>query len=241
MFIEKRSEELKKLANRFGYAFKNQGLLNKALTHKSFANENQLLGLKDNERFEFLGDSVIDLIVSRYLVHQKLDMSEGELSKIRAQIVNEQSLAGFAKEIDLGDYMLLGKGEEASGGREKNSLLSNTFEAVIAALFVDSSFDAVYQIFLSLYREPIDKITEEKKIADYKGQLQKHCQSRILAKPHYRLISENGPDHAKVFKIQAFILGEPYGVGMGKTKKEAEQAAARISYDMLMARSKQTV
>jgi len=241
MLAEKRKEELKELASRFGHALKNQELLNKALTHKSFANENQLLRLKDNERFEFLGDSVIDLIVSRYLVHQKLDMSEGELSKIRAQIVNEHSLAGFARDIDLGKYMLLGKGEEASGGREKNSLLSNTFEAVIAALFVDSSFAAVYQMFLSLYRLPIDKITEEKRITDYKGQLQKHCQSRILAKPQYRLICENGPDHNKVFKIQAFILGEPYGIGMGKTKKEAEQAAARISYDSLMARNKQTV
>lgn len=241
MLSEQRRDELKKLANRFGYAFKNQELLNKALTHKSFANENQLLGLKDNERFEFLGDSVIDLIVSRYLVHQKLDMSEGELSKIRAQIVNEQSLADFAREIDLGSYMLLGKGEESSGGREKNSLLSNTFEAVIAALFVDSSYDEVYQMFLNLYRTPIDRITEEKRIADYKGQLQKHCQSRILAKPHYRLMSENGPDHDKVFNIQAFILGEPYGVGMGKTKKEAEQAAARISYDMLITRTKEIV
>ncbi len=241
MLDEKRLEQLKKLANRFGHALKNPDLLNKALTHKSYANENQCLFLKDNERFEFLGDSVIDLIVSRYLLYQDHNMTEGELSKVRAQVVNEQSLAQFARTLNLGEYMLLGKGEEGSGGRDKNSLLSNTFEAVIAALFLDSSFERIYQMFLGVFRERIDEITAQKRITDYKGQLQKYCQSRILAKPQYRLISEAGPDHNKIFRIQAFILGEPYGIGVGKTKKEAEQAAARLSYNTIRASGKQRV
>jgi len=238
---EARIEKLKGLALSFNHVFRDPGCLNKALTHKSFANENQDLRLRDNERFEFLGDSVIDLIVSRYLLYQNRSMTEGELSKIRAQVVNEQSLAQFARSIDLGEYLLLGKGEEASGGRDKNSLLANAFEAVVAALFLDTSFDETYQMFLNAFKKPIDEITAEKKITDYKGQIQKYCQAHILSNPQYRLVSESGPDHEKIFTVQVFILGEPYGAGMGRTKKEAEQAAARNSYEQLITRHKHHV
>jgi len=238
MFDVIRLEKLKTLACKFDYVFKNPDLLNKALTHKSYTNENQNCCIKNNERFEFLGDSVIDLVVSRYLMTRYSDMSEGELSKMRAQVVNEQSLAQFARELDIGSYLLLGKGEEGSGGREKSSLLANAFEAVVAALFLDSSFDKVYEIFLRRYKNPIDGLTTEKRIVDYKGHIQKHCQAHILSNPQYRLICESGPDHAKKFRVRVFILGEPYGVGIGSTKKEAEQHAARQSYEMLMARQK---
>lgn len=241
MLDVERLKQLRELSLKFGYAFKNPGLLNKALTHKSYANENQALTFKDNERFEFLGDSVIDLVVSRYLIHRRRDMAEGDLSKIRAQVVNEQSLACFARKIGLGEYLLLGKGEEASGGRDKNSILANAFEAVFAAFFLDSSFNETYEIFLSKFKAAIDEITTQRLITDYKGQLQKYCQAHILSNPQYRLINESGPDHEKMFHIQVFILGEPYGVGIGRTKKEAEQSAARESYERLLVRRKQSV
>jgi ribonuclease-3 len=237
---KKRFAELKCLTMVFGYTLRDEQLFNKSLTHKSFANENQHQGLeiRHNERFEFLGDSVIDLIISRYMVFQNRNMTEGELSKIRAQLVNEYSLAEFAKSIGLGEYLLLGKGEEASGGRNKTSILANSFEALIAAFFLDSSFDETYELFLNLFRDKIDSITIEKKITDYKGHLQKHCQAHILSTPTYKLIDQSGPDHQKSFKVQAFILGDAYGIGTGKTKKEAEQAAARISYETLSMQSK---
>ncbi len=238
MLDEKRLAVLNKLASRFGYVFRNPELLNKALTHKSFANESHSASIKHNERFEFLGDSVIDLVVSRYLVCLNSDLSEGELSKIRAQIVNEQSLAQFARKLDMGEALQLGKGEDFSGGREKSSLLSNTFEAVIAALFLDSSFDAVYEMFLTEFRGNIDRTICMREVTDYKGQLQKYCQSGMLSNPEYRLISETGPDHDKVFSIQVLISDITYSTGTGKTKKEAEQEAARKSYEQLAADTK---
>ncbi|MBI4829483.1 MAG: ribonuclease III [Nitrospinae bacterium] len=241
MIEPKRLVELKELSRQFGYTFKNLEYLNKSLTHKSYANENQSYPVKDNERFEFLGDSVIDLVVSRYLLFQNRQMSEGELSKIRAQIVNEQSLADLARAIRLGHYLLLGKGEEQSGGREKNSILANTFEAVFAALFLDSSYAEVYEIFLRLFKNHVDTIVAQKRVTDYKGLLQKYCQAHILSNPQYKLVKESGPDHEKVFVIQAYILGEPFGMGIGRTKKEAEQAAARHSYESLTERHKHVV
>ena len=233
MFDENRLTAINRLASRFGYVFRDPQLLNKALTHKSYANESLSVSIRHNERFEFLGDSVIDLVVSRYLVCMDSDLSEGELSKIRAQVVNEQALAQFARKLDLGEALQLGKGEDFSGGREKNSLLSNTFEAVIAALFLDSSFDEVYEMFLAEFKDDINKIISMREVADYKGQLQKYCQSSMASNPEYRLIDETGPDHDKTFSIQVCVNGTTYSTGTGRTKKEAEQEAARKSYELM--------
>ncbi|MDH4184898.1 MAG: ribonuclease III [Nitrospinota bacterium] len=236
-----RLAELKILTQKLNYAFRDFELLNKSLTHKSYANEKQGLCLKDNERFEFLGDSVINLAVSRYLLSRNSGLSEGELSSVRAQLVNEQSLARFARKICLGDFLLLGKGEEVSGGRVKPSLLANAMEAVMAAVFIDSCFDTAYEVILGLFKETIDELTTKRMVADYKGLLQKYCQAHVLSNPVYKLVSEMGPDHCKTFMVQVHILGEPYGVGVGRTKKEAEQTAAMQSMEQLHARTKLTV
>ncbi|MDH5677118.1 MAG: ribonuclease III [Nitrospinota bacterium] len=237
----KRIVELKELSSKLGYFFKDYELLNKSLTHKSYSNEKQKCGLKDNERFEFLGDSVINLAVSRYLLSRNSSLSEGELSSIRAQLVNEQSLARFARQLTLGQYLLLGKGEEVSGGRVKPSLLANATEAVMAAVFIDSDFNTSYEVILRLFKETIDRLTDRRIVADHKGLLQKYCQAHVLSNPNYRLISELGPDHCKTFMVQVYILDEPYGIGIGRTKKEAEQTAAMQSIEQLKVRKKHLV
>jgi len=233
-----RLADLKKLSGSLGYVFRDIELLNKSLTHKSFSNEKQNLCIKDNERFEFLGDSVINLAVSRFLLSKNKNLTEGELSGLRAQLVNEPSLARFARRLSLGEYLLLGKGEEVSGGRAKPSLLANALEAVMAAVFLDSSFDAAYEVIVYLFKETIDDLTERRLVADHKGTLQKHCQAHVLSNPVYRLISELGPDHCKTFMVQVYILGEALGIGLGRTKKEAEQTAAMRSMEQISARTK---
>ncbi|MBI4666847.1 MAG: ribonuclease III [Nitrospinae bacterium] len=230
---DERTVKLKELATSLGLAFKDISLLNKALTHRSYANERQLKSVKDNERLEFLGDSVLDLVVSRYLFFQGLHMREGELSRIRSQIVNEQSLARFARSIHLGEYLLLGRGEEGTGGREKNSLLANAMEALIAAIYLDSSFGTAYQAVLNLIKEELDKAAVSRMETDYKGLLQKQAKNMGAAGLQYKLVEEQGPDHDKLFKVQVWMMNEPFGTGEGRTKKEAEQAAAQATCEML--------
>ena len=219
-----RIKALKTLSARIGYPFSDLELLNKALTHRSYANERQDPKIKDNERFEFLGDSVLDLIVARYMVLNGGNLREGGLSKIRSQVVNEQSLASVAKNLDLGVYLLLGKGEEGSGGREKSSLLANGFEAVIAAVFLDSNFDTAYETFLEVLKEMIHNRIDGGE-TDYKGLLLRTLRGRGEGVT-YRVTGESGPDHEKYFEVCAMINDEPMGIGEGRTKKEAEQKAA---------------
>ncbi|MBI5815095.1 MAG: ribonuclease III [Nitrospinae bacterium] len=226
-------EALAKLQIAINYQFRDQSLLVKSLTHRSFANERQLK-IKDNERLEFLGDSALDLIVSRYLFFQGQQLREGDLSKIRSQVVNEGSLARFARNVELGKCLLLGKGEDSTGGREKNSLLANAFEALIAAIYLDSSFDTTYHVTLGVIKAAIDEAAELKPEVDYKGLLQKQLKS-VPAPPQYRVMEESGPDHDKMFKVQVWIANTPYGDGSGRTKKEAEQTAARKTCEMLAA------
>ncbi|VAX19720.1 Ribonuclease III [hydrothermal vent metagenome] len=228
-----RLAELKSLSVKLEYPFKNFYLLNKSLTHSSFANETQDKDAKDNERFEFLGDSILDLIVSRYLIFKETNLKEGDLSKIRSQVVNESSLARLAAGFGLGGYLLLGKGEEASGGREKNSILADAFEAMIAAIYLDSSFEEVYHVLIKFLIHSIDQAIEGSIPFDEKGRLQKYLKSVMDASANYRLIDETGPDHSKTFTIQVWINGQPYETGVGKTKKEAEQLAAGLTYEKL--------
>lgn len=230
---EKRLEELAGICSRLGYFFKDMALLNKALTHRSYANENPAKGVKDNERLEFLGDSVLDLVVSRYLFFQCLEFDEGDLSRIRSQVVNEQSLARFGREISLGAYLLLGKGEESTGGREKTSLIANAFEALLAAIYIDSSFDTLYEVTVRLMQPAMDEAAFAKAEGDYKGLLQRRLKTLGWGCLQYRIIEESGRDHEKTFRTQVWIGAKPCGVGGGKTKKEAEQAAARMTCQML--------
>ena len=227
---ETRIEQLDSLQDRIKFKFSDIKLLNKALTHKSYANENSNI-LKHNERLEFLGDSVLDILVSDYLVHKYSEFAEGTLSKIRAAVVNETCLAKLAKSIKLGNYLLLGRGEDLSGGREKASILADTFEALAGAVFCDGRLDAASDIFLPLLKEEITKTAESWSFRDFKSDLQEYTQNKLVCIPSYKVVREIGPDHAKEFEVVVMIKNEVEGKGLGRSKKEAEQAAAKMAME----------
>jgi len=227
---ETRIEQLDSLQDRIKFKFSDIKLLNKALTHKSYANENSNI-LKHNERLEFLGDSVLDILVSDYLVHKYSEFAEGKLSKIRAAVVNETCLAKLAKSIKLGNYLLLGRGEDLSGGREKASILADTFEALAGAVFCDGRLGAASDIFLPLLKEEITKTAESWSFRDFKSDLQEYTQNKLVCIPSYKVVREIGPDHAKEFEVVVLIKNEVEGKGLGRSKKEAEQAAAKMAME----------
>ena len=229
-FSETRMEQLDSLQDRIKFKFSDIKLLNKALTHRSYANENSDT-LKHNERLEFLGDSVLDILVSDYLVHEYSEFAEGTLSKIRATVVNETCLAKLAKSIKLGNYLLLGKGEDLSGGREKASILADTFEALAGAVFCDGRLDVASDIFLPLLKEEITKTAESWSFRDFKSDLQEYTQNQLVCIPSYKVVREIGPDHAKEFEVVVIIKNEVEGKGFGRSKKEAEQAAAKMAME----------
>jgi len=208
------------------YQFKDLELLHKSLTHKSYSNE-VLLSLKNNERLEFLGDSVLDLIVADYMFLTYQDLPEGSLSKIRAAVVNESALAGLAKNLELGSYILLGKGESVSGGRQKASILANTYEALVGALFCDSDFRTTVDVFLPQLVEKIDEYRGACIATDFKSALQEYTQNRFSCVPLYEVVGEIGPGHDKRFDVKVKIRSQVLGSGKGRTKKEAEQNAAK--------------
>ena len=187
--------------------------------------------VKSNERFEFLGDSVLDMIVSDFMIRKFPDFAEGQLSKIRAAVVNEACLAELARDVDLGPYLLLGKGEELSGGREKNSLLADAYEAVAGAVYFDSNLETAFLIFLPGLEKKITQCTETSNYRDFKSELQEYTQVHLNCIPNYRMIKETGPDHAKLFEVAVWMQEEMRGQGTGRTKKEAEQAAAQSALD----------
>jgi len=226
MLSTERTQELACLQKQIGYTFRDISLLNKALTHKSYVNENSQ-PLKDNERFEFLGDSVLDLIVSGYMIKAFPDFSEGTLSKIRAAVVNESCLTELARQIDLGKYLLLGKGEESSGGREKNSLLANAYEALAGAVYFDSDLETALNIYLPVLEKEIAKYAETARFRDHKSELQEYTQTHFNGIPNYKIVNERGPAHAKEFEVVVLVQEIIRGRGNGKSKKEAEQAAAQ--------------
>ena len=228
MLPTERIQELDSLQKQIGYTFQNIFLLNKALTHKSYVNENSE-SLKDNERFEFLGDSVLDLIVSDYSIKNFPDFAEGTLSKIRAAVVNESCLAKLARQIDLGRYLLLGKGEASSGGREKNSLLANAYEALAGAIYFDSNLETALGIYLPVLSKEIAEYADNSRFRDYKSELQEYTQTHFNCIPNYKVVNEKGPAHAKEFEVAVLIQEEIRGRGNGKSKKEAEQAAANFA------------
>jgi ribonuclease-3 len=208
------------------YQFKDLELLHKSLTHKSYCNE-VLLSLKNNERLEFLGDSVLDLIVADYMFLTYQNLPEGSLSKLRAAVVNESSLAGLAKNLELGSYILLGKGESFSGGRQKASILANAYEALVGALFCDSDFRTTADVFLPKLVEKIDEYRGACIATDFKSDLQEYTQNRFSCVPLYEVVGEMGPGHDKRFDVKVKIRSQVLGSGKGRSKKEAEQNAAK--------------
>src|SRR3990170_5474476 len=230
---EERLAALREFEAHLSYRFRDIFRLDSALTHRSFVNENPSLKCSDNERLEFLGDAVLGLCISDALMERFPDYAEGQLSKLRASLVNEQHLAELARKVRIGDYLLLGKGEETSGGREKNSLLADTFEAVIAAIYLDCGFARAMVFVRSLFAPLLAGGTEELICRDYKTAIQEIAQNRFKATPQYTLIGQSGPDHDKIFETELVIAGIISAFGVGKNKKEAEQRAAKKAMEML--------
>jgi len=213
------------IQERIAHRFTNPDLLELALTHKSYANENRVPA--HNERLEFLGDAVLGFVISKHLMNTCPESTEGDLSRLRAAIVSEPALAAIAREIGLGSFLFLGRGEDQTGGRDKDSLLANCLEALIASIYLDAGIDAVEAFVLRFFGEIIGRSCTARGTQDYKTELQELCQERIKQLPEYRVVSETGPDHQKQFKVELSLKGEVYGRGIGKSKKEAEQKAAK--------------
>lgn len=216
------------LQNSLNYFFKDETLIKKALTHSSYANENKMGINNSNERMEFLGDSILNLIVSLYLYNKYPDYPEGELTKKRARVVCEYSLAYGAKKINLGKYLFLGKGEESTGGRDRESILADTFEALVGAIYLDSSFSDVNNTLLKNFERDIVKAFAKGDLfIDYKTELQEKLQTDNNTKIEYLVYREEGPDHNKTFYMDVYINDSKIGSGQGKSKKESEQMAAK--------------
>ncbi len=221
----RRLTELQKIA---GYRFRDEGLLQQALVHRSLVNENRDAAAGDNERLEFLGDAVLQLVVSDYLFEHYTGQDEGDLSKKRSALVREESLAAAAENLKIGRYLCLGKGEEGTGGRGKASILAGALEALIGAVYLDGGYAAAQELILVWLGKLLTEAVEEEIYhSDHKSRLQELCQARFHRSPEYLVISESGPDHHKLFEVGVRLEGELRGSGRGRSKKEAEQQAAR--------------
>lgn len=222
--------EFKELNEALGYAFKSPELLCKAFRHSSYVNEQSDQDMEDNERLEFLGDAVLDLAVSHILMEFFEDAREGDLSKSRAMVVDEAGLYRVAKRLKLGDYLFLGKGEELSHGRKKPSILANTMEALLGAIYLDAGFEKTKEITRNLFAPLLEKVGTQEMSQDFKSLLQEYTQKMHKSLPKYNLSSEKGPAHDKTFRVELFLNGEMLAEGEGKSKKDAEQEAAREAY-----------
>jgi len=221
------------LMNTLGYKFKDISLLIQALTHASHINEHPELGLKDNERLEFLGDAVLDLVVGDLLYNKYQDADEGILSKFRAALVDEKGLYNQAQKINLGKFLLLGKGEEQNNGRQKPSILAGAFEALMGALYLDGGYSKVFNVVCKLFQKDIEEVRGQMTSLDYKTTLQEYTQAQYKCLPVYKTIEEEGPPHLRRFKVVLMLLGKVISQGEGKSKKEAEQEAAKEALNWL--------
>ena len=215
------------LANVTDYSFKNQELLYQAIRHPSYVYEKDNPRVSDNQRLEFLGDAVINLAISNLLMESFPEMKEGDLSKYRASLVSENGLSCIALELELGDYLLLGKGEERTDGRKKLSILSDALEALIGAIYLDGGFAEALRVIAKLFSPLLESISPGKSVNDFKTNLQEYSQDAFQSTPQYRLEKETGPDHNKTFYAGVYLKGDLMGKGKGKSKKEAEQNAAK--------------
>ncbi len=228
-------ERVARLAERVRAPLADRATALAAVTHKSWVNEHRGEGAEDNERLEFLGDAVIDLLVSEYLMTHFPLAREGDLSKLRAAVVDEPGLAGIGRALQLGELLRLGRGEELTGGRDKASVVADAMEAVIAAVFLDGGLAAVHRLIDPFLEEAYARAVNGSIDRDFKTQLQEQAQARFRSSPRYRVVAEVGPDHSKTFEIEVELQGEVMGRGSGRSKKDAEQAAARVAVEALAA------
>lgn len=219
------------LEEKLGYHFHNIALLENALTHSSYANEHRALGIDNNERLEFLGDSVLGMVVADYLFRNFPDLPEGDLTRLRAALVCEGNLYVVATKLDLGSYLKLGKGEELGGGRNRPSILADAVESVLAAVYLDGGISCARRLIQHFILDHIDRVHEVSK--DNKTALQEIVQRKSGQVLTYELIDEQGPNHAKIFRMEVQLNGKGIGVGEGRSKKEAEQAAAAAAIKAL--------
>lgn len=213
--------------------FSDKALLQRALTHRSYINENPDHPLEDNERLEFLGDAILDFITAEYLYHHFPEMAEGRLTNLRSALVRTERLAQFASQLELGGCLLLGRGEEDSGGRERLAILCDAFEAVIGALYLDQGIESTRQFIYQIIEPALQEILDEETDKDFKSRLQEMAQSHYRLTPTYRTVKEEGPDHAKEFTVEALIGPQTYGRGIGLSKQTAAQAAAEEAISRL--------
>lgn len=226
-------DTVSELESKIGYTFSQKETIKTAVTHSSYANERKAQKLKYNERTEFLGDSVLSLVISEYLFSRYPDLPEGELTVTRAKIVCESSLARCSSDINLGKYLLLGKGEEATGGRKKISVLSDAFEALIGALYIDGGFNTARDFILKQMEHIIKSCVSGKLFYDFKTQLQELVQQKGEQNIVYRIVREEGPDHNKTFVTEVLVNQVVLGLGEGHSKKESEQNAAKDALDKI--------
>jgi len=224
--------ELSIFEQKIFYKFNNISILEEALNHSSFVNEQDDANINDNERFEFLGDAVLNLVVGHILMQRYPHLTEGDLSRMRASLVNESQLADIARVIDLGSFVRLGRGEIQTNGCKKNSILSDTFEAVIAAVYLDGNFDEAFKMIENHFSDLLNSIAASMDHYDYKSRIQELVQETHKITPQYKVLQESGPDHDRTFKIQLKVR-EVKTEGIGKSKKMAEQDAARKALKIL--------
>ncbi|HLE52619.1 MAG TPA: ribonuclease III [Anaerolineales bacterium] len=225
-------ESTQDLAQRLELYFSDPLLLTRALTHRSYLNEHPE-SIEDNERLEFLGDAVLDFLVGAWLYNRFPEMAEGDLTRLRSALVRTDNLAQFARDIDLGNAMLLGYGESEGGGRERAALLCGVFEALIGAIYLDQGFSRVQKFISPMLETAAVQILSANKDRDPKSTLQEWAQSQGLGTPHYKTVSASGPDHAKIFEIEVYIDGHVYGYGNGHSKQTAAKAAARAALERI--------
>ena len=213
----------------FGITFADKTLLQRALTHRSYVNENPDFPLEDNERLEFLGDAILDFVIGEYLYHRFPEMQEGNLTSLRAALVKTETLARFAIQLDLGRYLFVGRGEDESGGRERPANLCAAFEALAGAIYLDQSLEVVKDFIAPFIEPELERVIQGELDKDAKSLLQELSQGLLQLTPAYRTVEEKGPDHAKEFTVEVIIGGQIYGRGQGPSKQAAAQAAARAA------------
>ncbi|MCI0719883.1 MAG: ribonuclease III [Acidobacteria bacterium] len=229
-------ENASKLESILGYSFRRPEILERAVTHSSAANERKFAAGHDNEQMEFLGDSIIGFFVSDFLFREHTSLSEGELSKVRAHLVSAANLSKLSCQLELGEFLVLGKGEEKTGGRRKQALLADTFEALVAAIYIDGGLEQARNFLLRIFKPDLDAVGSGGfRLRDFKSQLQEKLQALHFPPAEYCLVKETGPDHRKYFSVELKINGRRMTEGHGGTKKRAEQEAARLALEALPA------
>jgi ribonuclease-3 len=221
------------LEQAIGCVFVDKSLLQRALTHRSYLNEHPGFAFEDNERLEFLGDAVLDFVTAEYLYHRFPELAEGPLTSLRSALVRRETLARFARRLDLGRHMLMGHGESESGGRERPATLCAAFEALVGAIYLDQGLDAVRHFVEPLVGPVVAHTIREQLDKDAKSLLQELAQGQFHCTPRYATVAESGPDHAKEFIVEVTICGEPYGQGAGRSKQQAAQEAAKLALERL--------